>query len=86
MVLSFLGYKSLEVVSRHVDAYLHMTEIKKWDICAGNAIINALGGKMTTLSNKVLDYSSEETINTKGILATMEKHEFYLEKLKKFML
>jgi inositol monophosphatase 3 len=86
MVLSFLGYKSLEVVNRHVDAYLHITEIKKWDICAGNAIINALGGKMTTLSNEVLDYSSEETINTKGILASMEKHEFYLEKLKPFML
>ncbi|PNF14189.1 putative inositol monophosphatase 3 [Cryptotermes secundus] len=80
------GYKSLEVVSRHVDAYLHMTEIKKWDICAGNAIINALGGKMTTLSNEVLDYSSEDTVNTKGVLATMEKHEFYLEKLKPFKL
>lgn len=86
LVLSFLGYKSLEVVSRHVDAYLHMTEIKKWDICAGNAIIKALGGKMTTLSNEVLDYSSEDTVNTKGVLATMEKHEFYLEKLKPFKL
>jgi inositol monophosphatase 3 len=76
----------LEVVNRHVDAYLHMTEIKKWDICAGNAIINALGGKMTTLSNEVLDYSSEYTVNTKGVLATMGKHELYLEKLKPFKL
>jgi inositol monophosphatase 3 len=84
LVLSFLGYKALEVASRHVDAYLHMTEIKKWDICAGNAIIKALGGKMTTLSNEVLDYSSEDNVNKKGLLATMEKHEFYLEKLKPF--
>lgn len=73
-------------MNRHVDAYLHVTEIKKWDICAGNAIINALGGKMTTLSNEVLNYSSAETVNTKGILATMEKHEFYLEKLKPYKL
>jgi len=84
---SILGYKSLEVANRHVDAYLHVTEIKKWDICAGNAIINFLGGKMTTLSNELLYYSSEDdTINKKGLLATMEKHELYLEKLKPFML
>lgn len=76
----------MEVVKRRVDAYLHVTEIKKWDICAGNAIINALGGKMTTLSNEVLDYSSEDIVNTKGVLATMEKHELYLEKLKPFKL
>jgi inositol monophosphatase 3 len=63
-----------------------MTEIKKWDICAGNAIINSLGGKMTTLSNEVLDYSSEDTINTKGLLATMEEHDMYLERLKPFKL
>jgi inositol monophosphatase 3 len=73
-------------VYRHADGYLHTTEIKKWDICAGNAIINTLDGKMTTLSNEVLDYSSEDTVNTKGVLATMEKHEFYLEKLKPFTL
>jgi inositol monophosphatase 3 len=88
LVFLFLGYKSLEVANGHVDAYLHTTEIKKWDVCAGNAIINALGGKMTTLSNEVLDYSSESTVNKKGILATMEKqkHELYLEKLKPFEL
>jgi len=81
------GYKSLEVANRHVDAYLHMTEIKKWDICAGNAIINFLGGKMTTLSNEPLYYSSEDDIiNKKGLLATMEEHKFYLEKLKPFKL
>lgn len=84
---SVLGYKSLEVANRHVDAYLHVTEIKKWDICAGNAIINSLGGKMTTLSNEILYYSSEDDIiNKKGLLATMEKHELYLEKLKPFKL
>lgn len=62
-----------------------MTEIKKWDICAGNAIINFLGGKMTTLSNELLNYSSEDDVsNKKGLLATMEKHELYLKKLQPF--
>lgn len=76
------GYKSLEVAKRNVDAYVHITHIKKWDICAGNAIIEALDGKMTTLSNSELDYSSNANyLNDKGLLATMEKHDWYLEKL-----
>ncbi|RZC36545.1 inositol monophosphatase 3, partial [Asbolus verrucosus] len=39
------GYKALEVATGKVDAYLHITAIKKWDICAGNAIINAMGAQ-----------------------------------------
>lgn len=33
------GYKSLEVVAGNATAYVHMTAIKKWDVCAGAAII-----------------------------------------------
>ncbi len=36
------GYKVLEVTSGREDAYIHVTLIKKWDLCAGNAILNAL--------------------------------------------
>ncbi len=36
------------------DAYVHVTLIKKWDICAGNAILNALGGKLTDLAGKTV--------------------------------
>lgn len=79
------GYKSLMVASGEQDAYLHTTAIKKWDICAGNAIINSLGGKMTTLTNEVIDYSSEDAVNKKGLLATVEKHQWYLNKLKPYV-
>ncbi|KAK9737596.1 Inositol monophosphatase family [Popillia japonica] len=43
------GYKVLEVVKGNADVYIHSTVIKKWDVCAGNAILRGLGGKMTTL-------------------------------------
>lgn len=33
------GYKSLEVAAGSATAYIHMTAIKKWDVCAGAAII-----------------------------------------------
>lgn len=31
------------------DVYIHITFIKKWDICAGAAILNALGNVTTII-------------------------------------
>lgn len=77
-----IGYKSLEVASGNVDAYLHITAIKKWDICAGNAIINAMGGKMTTKFNNLIDYKDETNVkNENGIVATITKHSLFIGKL-----
>lgn len=78
------GYKTLEVVKGSVNAYTHITRIKKWDICAGNAILNALGGKMTTLDGDFINYSPKlDAKNERGLLATMSSrvHYDYLEKL-----
>ncbi|KAL4235761.1 Inositol monophosphatase 3 [Mactra antiquata] len=76
------GYKTLEVIKGTQDAYLHTTLIKKWDICAGNAILSTLDGKMTTLDGKHIDYSSGDLPkNEGGLLATTYHHDTYLEKL-----
>lgn len=57
-----------------------MTYIKKWDVCAGNAILNALGGKMSTLKNEDIDYSDETQKGVKnGILAALSNHERFFE-------
>lgn len=78
-----VGYKTLEVIKGHQDAYIHTTLIKKWDICAGNAILNALEGKMTTLEANFIDYGSRNDYkNEKGLLATVYNHPEYLDKLK----
>lgn len=76
------GYKSLAVIEGDVDAYIHVTMIKKWDICAGNAILNAVNGNMTTLDGLPIDYSSrEEYTNEGGVLATLYNYKYYLPKL-----
>ena len=66
------------------DAYVHVTLIKKWDICAGDAILRANGGRLTDLAGKDVDYSSSplEPKNEGGVLATMHNHEVYLDALK----
>ncbi|XP_053595380.1 putative inositol monophosphatase 3 isoform X2 [Microplitis demolitor] len=70
------GYKSLEVAVGNASAYVHVTALKKWDICAGAAIINALGGTVTSLSNEAMvDFrSSDSLVFDRGILATMTNH------------
>lgn len=76
------GYKTLEVITGKADAYVHVTLIKKWDLCAGHAILNALNGDMTTLDGRAIDYSNKEAYkNEGGVLATLHEHEYYKKKL-----
>lgn len=79
------GYKSLAVVRGQADVYLHTTAIKKWDICAGDAMLRTVGGKMTNLKGEKANYGLySEDKSEGGILATRTEasHKEYLEKLK----
>lgn len=65
-----------------MQAYLHITNIKKWDICAGNAIIKALGGQMTTKKGNLLVYSNDsDVVNSEGLIATLANHAYFIDKL-----
>ena len=71
----------------HQDAYVHVTLIKKWDICAGDALLRSLGGRLTTLKGQDVDYGSDgpdgaQEKNEGGVLATMHDHAAYVELLK----
>jgi len=68
------GYKIIKTIDGFADAYVHMTSIKKWDICAPNAIMNSIeGGKMTSLHGSEIDYKDNTVWNKDGILATFNK-------------
>lgn len=80
--MTIAGYKALRVANGDADAYIHLTTIKKWDICAGNAILEALGGKMTTKNNKNIVYFHDESpVVEDGLVATLKQHQYYIEKL-----
>lgn len=77
------GYKVLQVIFNNATVYLHTTAIKKWDLCAGNAILNSLSGKMTDLNGKEISYLDDKNYSHGGgILASMFNHDSYLEKVK----
>ncbi|KAJ8372998.1 hypothetical protein AAFF_G00272350 [Aldrovandia affinis] len=82
------GYKVLALLDptdekyEKADVYFHITYIKKWDICAGNAILKALGGHMTTLKGEEIDYSGSEA-NNGGVLASISvDHQSLLAKVR----
>ncbi|XP_029447176.1 inositol monophosphatase 3 [Rhinatrema bivittatum] len=70
------GYKVLSLLDvtddkqEQADVYMHTTYIKKWDICAGNALLHALGGHMTTLRGEEIIYTGSDG-NDGGILASI---------------
>ncbi|XP_053571032.1 Golgi-resident adenosine 3',5'-bisphosphate 3'-phosphatase [Bombina bombina] len=81
------GYKVLSLLDvaeeeqDAADVYIHVTFIKKWDICAGNAILNALGGHMTTLKGESIIYTGSDG-NEGGLLASVGlDHNALVEKL-----
>lgn len=69
------GYKIIQVLEGNATAYLHNTYIKKWDLCAGNAIVNAVGGRMKTLEEKDISYSADtKQLVEDGILVELNKN------------
>ncbi|KAI4793464.1 hypothetical protein KUCAC02_019184 [Chaenocephalus aceratus] len=84
------GYKVLALLEMpssetnpmdQADVYIHVTFIKKWDICAGAALLSALGGHMTTLKGEDIDYSGT-ALNKGGLVASVGvDHKALVEKL-----
>uniref|UniRef100_A0A3Q3IVJ5 inositol-phosphate phosphatase n=1 Tax=Monopterus albus TaxID=43700 RepID=A0A3Q3IVJ5_MONAL len=81
------GYKVLSLLEMpadtidQADVYIHIRFIKKWDICAGAALLNHMGGHMTTLKGEDIDYSGTP-INKGGLVVSVGvDHKAMLERL-----
>ena len=79
--IQITGFKTLALYDGSATVYVHTTLIKKWDICSGNAILDATGGSMTTLDGQSIDYSPGNVKNEGGLLAAKVNHGYYLEKM-----
>jgi len=77
------GYKSLLLMEKLVDVYVYPTMgCKLWDTCAPHALLNALGGTMTTPKGAKIQYSPPIDVNlTEGLIASLSNHDQYIKKL-----
>jgi inositol monophosphatase 3 len=83
------GFKAVDVLQGQADAYYHSTNIKKWDICAAEAIFRAAGGRLTTRQGKAIDYSADApelleadaATGAGGIAASVYYHNTLLHRL-----
>ena len=79
------GFKVLQVIEGSADAYVFATPgTKKWDTCAPEAIITAMGGRVTDMLNRDINYGNTEKksyMNWCGVLVTFNDHESYSSKV-----
>ncbi|XP_065661519.1 3'(2'),5'-bisphosphate nucleotidase 1 [Hydra vulgaris] len=79
------GFKVLQVIEGSADAYVFATPgTKKWDTCAPEAIISAMGGCVTDMLSRDINYGSTEKksyMNWCGVLVTFNDHESYASKV-----
>ena len=79
------GHKTMMVVEGKVDAYVFPSlGTKKWDSCAGDALVRAVGGLMTDVRGELLRYDSwEEYRNRMGLVVSMHRntHQMIIEKI-----
>ncbi|GIY08335.1 putative inositol monophosphatase 3 [Caerostris extrusa] len=74
------GYKVLQVTEGKADALFHVNDVKKWKICAGNAIMNAENGKFTNVDGSNIEYGDSYNITHKrGIIASILDHDTFLK-------
>jgi 3'-phosphoadenosine 5'-phosphosulfate (PAPS) 3'-phosphatase len=70
------GYKTTQILEEYADYYPHITPVKKWDLCAPDAILRAHHGSMTTLTNRTIsyDHSDKNMLINDGLLASYKRN------------
>ena len=79
------GNKVLQVIEGKAHAYVFASRgCKKWDTCAPEGILHALGGKLTDILGNPLTYNKNENFtNELGVLASYsaDQHSAYCQKI-----
>ncbi|KJH46620.1 inositol monophosphatase family protein [Dictyocaulus viviparus] len=76
------GYKTLRLLNGTAELYIHQTAIKKWDTCAGDAILRSLGGAMLDFDGMLLKYGpTAPVVNKRGLIASVRNPYMYSKKI-----
>lgn len=77
------GNKIIQLVEGKASAYVFGSPgCKKWDTCAPEAILHAVGGKLTDVHGNAYRYDADvKHMNSAGVLATLRDHEYYVSRV-----
>ncbi|XP_070590491.1 3'(2'),5'-bisphosphate nucleotidase 1 [Erythrolamprus reginae] len=77
------GNKIIQLVEGKASAYVFASPgCKKWDTCAPEAILHAVGGKLTDIHGNFFHYNKEvKHMNSGGVLATLRNHDYYASRV-----
>lgn len=77
------GNKIIQLVEGKASAYVFASlGCKKWDTCAPEAILHAVGGKLTDMHGNAYRYDANvKHMNSAGVLATLRNHEYYISRV-----
>ncbi|XP_033736296.1 3'(2'),5'-bisphosphate nucleotidase 1-like isoform X2 [Pecten maximus] len=82
------GHKVLLLIEGKVHAYIFATKgCKKWDTCAPEAILHAVGGTLTDMFGITMSYGPNvKRLNAGGVLATTSNHQYFVSKVPEHVL
>lgn len=77
------GNKIIQLVEGKASAYVFASPgCKKWDTCAPEAILHAVGGKLTDMHGNPYRYDANvKHMNSAGVLATLRNHDYYVSRV-----
>ncbi|XP_055957280.1 3'(2'),5'-bisphosphate nucleotidase 1, partial [Patella vulgata] len=77
------GHKVLLLIEGKVHAYVFGSPgCKKWDTCAPEAVLHAVGGTLTDMHGNPIKYhKGVQKRNSGGVLATLSNHKWYAERI-----
>ncbi|XP_068009609.1 3'(2'),5'-bisphosphate nucleotidase 1 isoform X3 [Melanerpes formicivorus] len=77
------GNKIIQLIEGKASAYVFASPgCKKWDTCAPEAILHAVGGKITDMHGNAFHYNKEvKHMNSAGVLATLRNYDYYASRI-----
>ncbi|KAJ0060997.1 hypothetical protein NL108_004709 [Boleophthalmus pectinirostris] len=77
------GNKIIQLIEGKASAYVFASPgCKKWDTCAPEAILHAVGGKLTDVHGNPYTYDADvKHMNSAGVLATLRNHQYYTSRV-----
>ncbi|RTG84495.1 inositol monophosphatase 3, partial [Schistosoma bovis] len=55
------GFKAISLIKGDADVYIHPSTTRRWDVCAPQAILESVGGRLTGLHGSPLGFGSKSS-------------------------